>query len=47
VSFTQDIYMHVIPGMDEHAAQLAATAILGCQRPEDDRVGVASPLGDV
>jgi hypothetical protein len=29
VSFTQDIYMHVIPGMDEHAAQLAATAILG------------------
>ncbi|MCW2718627.1 MAG: integrase family protein [Pseudonocardia sp.] len=29
VSFTQDIYMHVIPGMDEHAAQVAATAILG------------------
>lgn len=29
VSFTQDIYMHVIPGMDEHAAKLAASAILG------------------
>jgi hypothetical protein len=25
----QDTYMHVIPGMDEHAAQVAATAILG------------------
>jgi hypothetical protein len=29
VAITQDIYMHVIPGMDEHAAQVAATAILG------------------
>jgi integrase len=29
VSFTQDTYMHVIPGMDEHGARLAAAAILG------------------
>jgi integrase len=29
VSFTQDTYMHVIPGMDEHGAQVAAAAILG------------------
>jgi hypothetical protein len=29
VSFTQDTYMHVIPGMDESAAQIAAIAILG------------------
>ena len=29
VPFTQDTYMHVIPGMDEHGARLAATAILG------------------
>jgi len=29
VSFTQDTYMHVIPGMDEHGARVAATAILG------------------
>ncbi|MDT7709637.1 MAG: hypothetical protein QOG20_5244 [Pseudonocardiales bacterium] len=29
VSFTQDLYMHVIPGMDEHAAQVAATTIRG------------------
>jgi integrase len=47
VSFTQDTYMHVIPGMDEHAAQVAATAILGT---EDGSVttavtiGAASPL---
>ena len=47
VSFTQDAHMHVIPGMDEHAAQVAATAILGT---EDGSVttavtiGAASPL---
>lgn len=29
VSFTQDTYMHVIPGMDEHGALLAAAAIFG------------------
>lgn len=29
VSFTQDTYMHVIPGMDEHGARVAAMAILG------------------
>lgn len=29
VSFTQDTYMHVIPGMDALGAQMAATAILG------------------
>jgi hypothetical protein len=29
VAFTQDTYMHVIPGMDEHSARVAATAILG------------------
>jgi integrase len=29
VSFTQDTYMHVIPGMDEHGARVAALAILG------------------
>ena len=29
VAFTQDTYMHVIPGMDEHGAQVAASAILG------------------
>lgn len=35
VSFTQDTYMHVIPGMDEHGAQVAATAILGISgRPQ-------------
>jgi hypothetical protein len=29
VSFTQDTYMHVIPGMDERGARVAAMAILG------------------
>lgn len=29
VSFTQDTSMPVIPEMDEHAAQVAASAILG------------------
>lgn len=29
VAFTQDTYMHVIPGMDEHGARVAALAILG------------------
>ena len=27
VAFTQQVYMHVIPGMDEEGAQLAAAAI--------------------
>jgi integrase len=29
VAFTQQVYMHVIPGMDAEGARLAATAILG------------------
>jgi hypothetical protein len=29
VAFTQQVYMHVIPGMDTGGARLAATAILG------------------
>ncbi|MCA1708608.1 MAG: hypothetical protein LC808_37140 [Actinobacteria bacterium] len=29
VAFTQQVYMHVIPGMDEEGAQLAAAAIFG------------------
>jgi hypothetical protein len=29
VAFTQGTYMHVIPGMDEHGARLAAAAIFG------------------
>jgi hypothetical protein len=33
VSFTQDTYMHVIPGMDEHGARVAEMAILGPWRP--------------
>lgn len=33
VSFTQDTYMHVIPGMDAHGAALAAAAIFGAQAP--------------
>jgi integrase len=33
VAFTQDTYMHVIPGMDEHGAQVAAAAILGPAAP--------------
>jgi integrase len=39
VSFTQDTYMHVIPGMDEHGARLAATAILG---PPESASGAAA-----
>ncbi|MGH3866232.1 MAG: tyrosine-type recombinase/integrase [Pseudonocardiaceae bacterium] len=31
-AFTQDTYMHVIPGMDEHGARVAADAILGAQQ---------------
>jgi integrase len=31
VSFTQDTYMYVIPGMDAQGAALAATAIFGAQ----------------
>ena len=42
VSFTQDTYMHVIPGMDEHAAQVAATAILG---PATGSVTTAVTIG--
>jgi integrase len=37
VAFTQDTYMHVIPGMDELGAQIAATAILGT-KPTNDLV---------
>jgi hypothetical protein len=47
VSFTQDTYMHVIPGMDAHGAALAATAILGVQTPSatgGEAVGPDSPL---
>ncbi len=29
VAFTQQVYMHVIPGMDAEGAQLAAAAIFG------------------
>jgi integrase len=29
VAFTQDIYMHGIPGMDEHGARVVAAAIFG------------------
>lgn len=43
VSFTQDTYMHVIPGMDEHGAALAATAILGAP-PSSVALGPDSPL---
>jgi hypothetical protein len=41
VSFTQDTYMHVIPGMDEHGARLAATAILG---PADSGLVTAATI---
>jgi len=51
VSFTQDTYVHVIPGMDEHGAQVAATAILGPAQPAADAsvttgvtIGADSPL---
>jgi hypothetical protein len=40
VAFTQDTYMHVIPGMDEHGAQVAAAAIFGLQPGKE----VESPL---
>jgi hypothetical protein len=36
VSFTQDTYMHVIPGMDEHGARVAAMAILGPMEAASD-----------
>jgi integrase len=44
VSFTQDTYMHVIPGMDEHAAQVAATAILGGSVTTAVTIEAQSPL---
>jgi integrase len=44
VSFTQDTYMHGIPGMDEHAAQVAATAILG---PATGSVTTAVTIGPI
>jgi integrase len=47
VSLTQDTYMHVTPGMDEHAAQVAATAILGRKDGSVTTavtIGAASPL---
>lgn len=47
VAFTQDTYMHVIPGMDELGAQIAASAILGPQPEPTDppvTIGPDSPL---
>jgi integrase len=32
-AFTQQVYMHVIPGMDEDGARVAAEAILGTLTP--------------
>jgi hypothetical protein len=39
VAFTQQVYMHVIPGMDEEGARLADDAIFGTvpgRIPADD-----------
>ena len=51
VAFTQDTYMHVIPGMDEHSARVAATAILGPAETGSDgavtthvTIGAGTPL---
>lgn len=42
VSFTQDTYMPVIPGMDEQGARIAATAILGAASAQQNVVGIDS-----
>jgi integrase len=39
VAFTQQVYMHVIPGMDAEGARLAAAAILGTVVPAPERPG--------
>jgi len=51
VAFTQDTYMHVIPGMDEHGARVAAAAILGPPETGSDgtvttdvTIGAKTPL---
>ncbi len=36
VAFAQDTYIHVIPGMDEHGARVAASAILGPSAEAED-----------
>jgi integrase len=36
VAFTQQVYMHVIPGMDADGARLAAAAILGPSTPRSN-----------
>jgi precorrin-3B methylase len=45
VAFTMQTYMHVIPGMDEQAAQVAAAAILGS--PDDHRTAAVAVSADL
>jgi hypothetical protein len=47
VAFTQQVYMHVIPGMDAEGARLAAAAILGTSVPRSnppDDTAVTNPV---